>query len=82
MNTDELKRLATRCHEGKWIDGDFTEAANPAAILELLAQRDELLAALERTMSWLASYPGGGPLRPDGPYEQARAAIANTKGKQ
>lgn len=54
----------------------YIAAANPAVILELLAQRDELLAALERTMSWLASYPGGGPLRPDGPYEQARSAIA------
>lgn len=36
----------------------------------------ELQAALERTLSWLTSYPGGGTMGPTGPYEQARAALA------
>ncbi|MDO8705380.1 MAG: hypothetical protein Q7J84_10585 [Sulfuricaulis sp.] len=34
-----------------------------------------LLAALVRSLSWLSSYPGGGTLYKNGPYEQARAAI-------
>lgn len=40
----------------------------------------EMLAALERAISWLASYPGGGTLQEGGPYDQARAAIARAKG--
>lgn len=35
----------------------------------------DLAAALERTLNWLASYPGGGTLGPNGAYEQARAAL-------
>lgn len=44
---------------------------------QLAEQRAELLEALKRTLSWLTSYPGGGTMGKDGPYEQARAAIAN-----
>ena len=44
------------------------------------SQRLELLEALERTLSWLTSYPGEGALSPTGPYEQARAAIAKARG--
>lgn len=39
----------------------------------------DLLAALERTLSWLSSYPGGGTLREGGPYDQARTAIAKAR---
>jgi hypothetical protein len=41
----------------------------------LIAAAPELLEALERCLSWLTSYPGGGTMGPKGPYEQARAAI-------
>lgn len=46
---------------------------------QLADQRAELLAALERTLSWLTSYPGSGAMGKTGPYEQARAAIARCK---
>lgn len=48
----------------------------------LIAAAPDLLAALERTLNWLSSYPGGGTLGQDGPYEQARAAIAKATGAQ
>lgn len=62
-------------------------ALNPAphhvspAVLEFRLQqvtqeRDELVACLTRTLNWLSSYPGGGTLGPNGPYEQARALLA------
>jgi hypothetical protein len=47
----------------------------------LIAAAPELYEALERTMNWLASYPGGGTMGIDGPYEQARAALAKAKGE-
>lgn len=39
---------------------------------------DALVAALERTLSWLTSYPGEGA---NGAYEQARAALKAAKGE-
>ena len=45
-------------------------------IAALRAERDSLRAALQRTLSWMTSYPGEGTLGPQGPYEQARAALA------
>ena len=53
MNTKELKRLAEPLaapngsdSNASWWDA-FHRAANPAAILALIQQRDELLAALK-----------------------------------
>jgi hypothetical protein len=46
----------------------------------LIAAAPDLLAALERTLSWLTSYPGEACMRPSGPYAQARAAIAKATG--
>ena len=53
MNTEELKRLAEPLaspngsdSNASWWDA-FHRAANPAAILALIQQRDELLAALK-----------------------------------
>ena len=42
----------------------------------LIGAAPALQVALERTLSWLTSYPGGGTMGPTGPYEQARAALA------
>ncbi|MES2950246.1 MAG: hypothetical protein V4858_17015 [Pseudomonadota bacterium] len=60
------------------------QPANIRKVLQLIAARDaeieELKAALERTLSWMTSYPGGGPMGPNGPYEQARAALNPTQG--
>ena len=44
----------------------------------LIAAAPDLLAALERTLSWLTSYPGGGAM---GVYDQARAALAKALGE-
>jgi hypothetical protein len=52
-----------------------------AANFRLIAAAPELLEALERTLNWLASYPGEGTMGIDGPYEQARAALAKAKGE-
>jgi len=53
MNTEELKRLAEPLaapngsdSNASWWDS-FHRAANPASILALIQQRDELLAALK-----------------------------------
>lgn len=43
-------------------------------IVKSVNSHDELVAALQRSLSWLASYPGGGGVV--GPYEQAKAALA------
>lgn len=45
----------------------------------LIAAAPELLDALERSLNWLASYPGGNA---NGCYNQARAAIAKATGTQ
>ena len=44
----------------------------------LIAAAPDLLEALERSLNWLASYPGGGAI---GVYDQARAAIAKARGE-
>ncbi|KKL90356.1 hypothetical protein LCGC14_1905550 [marine sediment metagenome] len=53
---------------------------------ETAAERDrlkainaELLVTLERTLNWLASYPGGGAKET---YDEVRAAIAKAQGDQ
>ena len=65
MNTEELKRLAEPLaspngsdSNASWWDA-FHRAANPAAILALIQQRDELLAALEqerKRLDWALKY--------------------------
>jgi hypothetical protein len=47
----------------------------------LIAAAPELYEALERTLNWLASYPGEGAMGIGGPYEQARAALAKARGE-
>ena len=44
----------------------------------LIAAAPALLEALEHSLDWLASYPGGGAAVA---YDKARAAIAQAKGK-
>lgn len=45
---------------------------------KLIAAAPDLLDALSRTLSWLASYPGGGAL---GCYDQALAAVEKATGE-
>lgn len=45
----------------------------------LIASSPDLLEALQGTLSWLTSYPGGGALKA---YDKARAAIAKATGKE
>ncbi len=60
MNIEELKRLADAASDVNWMHlcrenpvvfsgkyAAYIAAANPAAVLELIRQRDELLAALK-----------------------------------
>lgn len=44
----------------------------------LIAAAPDLLEALERSLSWLSSYPGGNALNC---YNQARAAISKARGE-
>lgn len=44
----------------------------------LIAAAPDILAALERSLNWLASYPGGCC---ENTYQQARAAICKAKGE-
>lgn len=44
------------CHHASESDSAYITAANPAAVLELIRQRDELLAALDAIIS-LPSHP-------------------------
>lgn len=44
----------------------------------LIAAAPDLLEALQRSLSWLSSYRGGGAM---GCYDQARAAIAKALGE-
>lgn len=55
-------------------------AANARRIVQCVNAHDELVAALRRSLGWLSSYPGGGTLGENGPYEQARAALAKVEG--
>lgn len=61
-----------------WNDTDG-RCMESEANARLIAAAPKLLAALRDCLSWLTSYPGGGPLRPDGPYEKARAALAEAE---
>lgn len=45
-----------------------------AEVERLTAERGRMKAALERSLSWLSSYPGGNAL---GAYDAARSALAN-----
>lgn len=46
--------------------------------IQLEQQRDALLAAARRALSWLSSYPGGGAIPA---YDELKAAIANAEAK-
>jgi hypothetical protein len=56
--------------------------ADAAFIVRAANAHEALVEALDRTLSWLTSYPGGGALSPTGPYEQAKAALALARGEQ
>lgn len=55
---------------------DANEASSNA---RLIAAAPDLLEALQRSLNWLASYPGGNA---EGCYDQARAAIDKATGAQ
>lgn len=89
MNTDELKKLAEAALD-KTVDirmwdvlGDYYEAANPAAILELLAINAELVEALKGCISE-AEYIGSDGWMTGGmhsnEYKAAIAALAKAEG--
>lgn len=58
-------------------EGTEASDAELLAVARLFAAAPELLEALEETLNWLTSYPGGGAL---GCYDKARAAIAKATG--
>lgn len=58
---------------------DFENPFPYLANARLIAAAPEMLAALERTLNWLSSYPGGNA---EGTYQQARAAIAKATGEK
>ena len=64
MNTEELKRLAEPLaspngsdSNASWWDA-FHRAANPAAVLELIRQRDELVEALKDAREMVSDWAG------------------------
>ena len=92
--TAEVERLraalAASCEEEReqiYEAGSFaggcaraTEAeAEVERLRGLIAAAPDLLEALQRSLNWLASYPGGCA---EGCYEQASAAIAKATGKE
>lgn len=60
--------------------GSHGDPARIEADARLIAAAPDMLEALTRSLNWLCSYPGGGTLRPGGPVEQARGAIAKAIG--
>lgn len=93
MNTKEMKRLAEPLaapngsdSNASWWDA-FHRAANPAAILALIQQRDELLAALkdarELVDDWGAYAPAYMQEKHDlaGDLDRLGAAIAKCEAK-
>lgn len=76
MDIEELKRLAFEYKSRPDLQVNevaFRNAANPAAVLELIRQRDELLAALHK----ITALPQH-PMRKKA-VEIAEAAIANAE---
>ena len=78
---ESSKGCRSICSAGGYSSNVTIELGTNEANANLIAAAPDLLEALERTLSWLTSYPGGGTLEPDGVYEQARKAIANAKGE-
>ncbi len=60
-------------------DLHFRNGGEDGPDARLIAAAPCLLDALQRSLNWLASYPGGGAL---GCYDQARAAITRATGAQ
>ena len=52
------------------------------AMLRANSRIEALTKALEGTLSWLTSYPGGLPMTPGGAYDKARAALASAAGAE
>lgn len=57
---------------------EYDELKISEADAHLIAAAPMMFEALEATLSWLTSYPGGGAMKC---YEQARAALAAAKGE-
>lgn len=79
MNIEELKQKALDAIENpddSVVEVCFEMAANPAAVLELIWQRDELIAALWEIAEWTNRYTAPGhPIS-----TVARKAIAKAEG--
>ena len=61
MNTEELKRLAEASKNRPDLQVEhvvFRSAANPAAVLELIRQRDELMEALKDAREMVSDWAG------------------------
>jgi len=72
--------------KGYHLDGEESDGFNVTGCISLddaslIAAAPDLLAALERALSWLTSYPAEAAMGPDGPYSQAVKAIAKAKGE-
>lgn len=63
------------------VGGLAESPANAEFIVRSCNAHDALVEALERTLTWLTSYQGHGTMGPDGPYEQARAALKQATGE-
>lgn len=59
MNTEELKRLADRLHDESQDNPEDYRWQASAAILSLIAERDELLEALKGYVTAIANAGGG-----------------------
>lgn len=81
-NDDLLWQLQCAISDATDCDGISEDALRVALAAQGIAvvpagEREQMAEALKRTLSWLSSYPGGGPMGPTGPYEQARAALVS-----
>lgn len=59
-------------------DSQFRTGPQVMANARLISAAPDLLEALQRSLNWLSSYPGGNA---NGVYEQARAAVAKAMGE-
>ena len=63
---------------GNWLP-EFR--AERDANARLISAAPDMFEALERTLSWLASYQANAAMADNGPYMQARAALKKARGE-